>query len=345
MRKIKVAQIGVLHDHASVTFRSITDMTDVFDVVGYATENDEEMAIRQNPVAPLGNAIYDRRPRMTVEEIFAIPDLDAVILETDELHLTKYAIMAAERGLAIHMDKPGGIELADFEKLIALVKEKNLVFHTGYMYRYNPAVIKALEAVRRGDIGPVCTVEAQMNCIHKPPKRQWLEFLPGGMMFFLGCHLVDLAISFMGVPEEVIPFNTCSGFDGVTANDIGTAIFKYKNGNAFIKTSAVENCGFLRRQVVITGQNGTIEINPIEKLGNHDIHKNHIATMRISTEANGVNIGSWHNIAPWETTELFDRYDGMMASFAAMVRCEKVNPYTPDHELEVYRHVLKACGR
>ena len=67
--------------------------------------------------------------------------------------------------------------------------------------------------------------------------------------------------------------------------------------------------------------------------------------MRISTEANGVNIGSWHNIAPWETTELFDRYDGMMASFAAMVRCEKVNPYTPDHELEVYRHVLKACGR
>ena len=76
MRKIKVAQIGVLHDHASVTFRSITDMTDVFDVVAYATETDEEMAVRQNPVAPLGNAIYDRRPRMTVEEIFAIPDLE-----------------------------------------------------------------------------------------------------------------------------------------------------------------------------------------------------------------------------------------------------------------------------
>ena len=45
MRKIKVAQIGVLHDHASVTFRSITDMTDVFDVVGYATENDEAYSI------------------------------------------------------------------------------------------------------------------------------------------------------------------------------------------------------------------------------------------------------------------------------------------------------------
>ena len=116
MRKIKGAQIGVLHDHAAVTFRSIKDMTDVFDVVGYATETDEEMAIRTNPVASANSPFYAGYPKLTVEEIFAIPDLDAVILETDELHLTKYALMAAERGLAIHMDKPGGIDLEDFEK-------------------------------------------------------------------------------------------------------------------------------------------------------------------------------------------------------------------------------------
>ena len=36
--------------------------------------------------------------------------------------------------------------------------------------------------------------------------------------------------------------------------------------------------------------------------------------------------------------------DTMMASFAAMVRGEKENPYTYEYELNLYKTVLKACG-
>ena len=39
-----------------------------------------------------------------------------------------------------------------------------------------------------------------------------------------------------------------------------------------------------------------------------------------------------------------DRYDSMMASFAAMVRGEKENPYTLDYELALYKLVLQCCG-
>ena len=35
---------------------------------------------------------------------------------------------------------------------------------------------------------------------------------------------------------------------------------------------------------------------------------------------------------------------GMLASFAAMVRGEKENPYTYDYELELYKTVLQCCG-
>ena len=340
MTPIKIAQIGTKHDHAPAAFKSITHLTDIFEVVGFASENPD-------PDAKFG-AAYEGYPRMTVEEILAIPDLDAVVIESSELNLTKYALMAAERGLAIQMDKPGGIELADFEKLIATVKEKKLVFHTGYMYRYNPAVIKALEMVKNGEIGEICSVEAQMNCYHKAPKRQWLNQFPGGMMFFLGCHLVDLILQFQGIPEQIIPFNTCSGFDGVTADDIGMAVFKYKNGISFAKTSATEGCGFLRRQLVISGSKGTIEINPIEWY--YDLNKpfdNHKATMRISTDktVGGKGIASWNTIAEWENTDPFDRYDNMMKAFAAMVRGEKTNPWSYDYELTLYKHVLAACGK
>lgn len=336
MKKIKVAQIGVKHDHAPAAFKSITHLTDEFEVVGFATENPDDTV----------GDVYASYPRMTPEEILAIPDLDAVVIETSELNLAKYALMAAERGLAIQMDKPGGIELADFEKLIATVKEKKLVFHTGYMYRYNPAVVKAREMVRNGEIGEICSVEAQMNCYHKAQKRQWLDQFPGGMMFFLGCHLVDLILQFQGVPEKIIPFNTCSGFDGVTANDIGMAVFQYKNGISFAKSAATECCGFMRRQLVISGSKGTIEINPIEEYISDAPFDNHQVTMRISTDKTvEKGITSWKTIGAWEHISPFDRYDNMMRAFAAMVRGDATNPWDYDYELTVYKHVLAACGK
>lgn len=53
---------------------------------------------------------------------------------------------------------------------------------------------------------------------------------------------------------------------------------------------------------------------------------------------------SWSDVGTYSKTEQFDRYDGMLESFAAMVRGEKKNPYMYDYELELFRHILLACG-
>ena len=183
MKKIKIAQIGAEHDHACHAIRSLKKQDDIFELVGFAVPEGEKLC---EPEA------YEGVERMSVEELLAIPGLEAVAVETSEMNLTKYSIMAAERGLAIHMDKPGGTELADFEKLIELVQSKNIVFHTGYMYRYNAAVIKLLQDIKEGKLGEIYSVEAHMSCMHTQQKREWLGTYKGGMMFYLGCHLIDL---------------------------------------------------------------------------------------------------------------------------------------------------------
>ncbi|MCQ2445607.1 MAG: hypothetical protein MJ141_01810, partial [Clostridia bacterium] len=151
MRKIKVAQIGAEHDHASSAFGSLKKQSDIFDLVGYAIPEGETNVAPQayEGYTPMTvkelktTYVYKGETNpMTVEELLDTPGLEAVVIETSETNLTKYALMAAERGLAIQMDKPGGCVLPDFEKLIAMVKEKNLVFQTGYMYRFNPEVKK-----------------------------------------------------------------------------------------------------------------------------------------------------------------------------------------------------------
>lgn len=330
MEKIKIGQIGAEHDHAGEIMRTLLKLTDIFEVVGFAVPEGEKIV---NPKP------YEGVPQMSVEELLAVPGLRAVTVETYELHLTKYAQMAVDRGLAVHMDKPGGADLGDFTKLIETVKQKGTVFHTGYMYRYNPAVLKLKQDVDNGRLGEIYSVEAHMDCCHSPAKREWLGGFPGGMMFFLGCHLIDMICFFRGLPEEVIPFNAATGIADVKAEDYGFAVLKYKNGVSFAKSCAAERGGYMRRQLVVCGRHGTVQLLPFE--ASIDNNTTDIYTgVREALDPKR----SWNYDGFRYTTRSFDRYEGMMKGFARYINGEAENPFTPDYELAVYKTVLRACG-
>ena len=330
MEKIRIAQIGTsANSHGRLIFPSISKQNDIFEVVGYALPENEREKF------PNEVKVFEGYREMSVEEILSDETIDAVAIETEELYLTKYALMAAQAGKHIHMEKPGGIVLADFEELIRIMKETGKVFHTGYMYRYNPAVIELMRKIKAGELGEIISVEAQMNCIHPNEVRQWLGNFPGGMMFFLGCHLVDLVLQIQGYPKAIIPYNKCTQVDGITSEDFGMAIFEYDDGVSFVKTSACEIGGYARRQFVVSGTKGTIELKPFEMT---------VEDGKLYTEKTEYYVNDWGNMGEKSKTEPYDRYDDMMAAFAAMARGEKENPYTLDYELQLYKTVLKACG-
>ena len=329
MRKIRIAQIGVnFYSHGPDIFRSLVKQSDLFEVVGYCLPENERQRL------PEKVSVFEGYPELTLDEILNDPTIDAVTVETDEIYTTKYALMAIEHGKHVHMEKPGGRELADFEALIAAVKRTGKVFHTGYMYRYNPLVRDLLAKVRAGELGDIISVEAQMNCHHQPKYREWLNELPAGMMFFLGCHLVDLVMLLQGEPDNIIPLNRRTGTDGIDSSDFGMAVMEYKRGVSFIKTTDIERGGYLRRQLVVTGTKGTVELKPIEYMMDDGMH----------TDQTTCYGEAWHTPGEHITSPAFDRYDFMMASFAAMARGEYANPYTPAYELQLYKNVLRCCG-
>ena len=329
MRKVRIAQIGMnTNSHSTHIWGSLEKQQDIFEIAGYVLPENEKKRLPEQVKQLEGFR------ELSLEDVLADQRIDAVTIETDEIYLGKYALLAAKHGKHIHMEKPGGIRLSEFEKLITTVKRTGKVFHTGYMYRYNPYVKDLLQQVKAGKLGDIISVEAQMSCPHTVQVRQWLEQFPGGMMFFLGCHLVDLILQLQGQPERIIPLNKCSGKDGVTALDYGMAVFEYPNGVSFAKTYAAELGGFVRRQLVVTGTKGTVELKPFEILRDGGQYTNR--TVYTSED--------WHQPGEESTSGFYDRYDEMMASFAAMVRGEKENPYTYDYELELYKTVLQCCG-
>ena len=118
---------------------------------------------------------------------------------------------------------------------------------------------------------------------------------------------------------------------------VAFAVFKYKNGLSFLRTSGREVDGFARRQLVITGTQGTVEVKPLEiSLPRTPEHHYALATgWRESLEDSPATQG---------TSDVYDRYADMMRAFASYVRGEKTNPYTLDYELELFKVVLACCG-
>ena len=327
---IKVAQIGTsANSHGNGIWGTMQKYPDLFELVGYAfPENEREKFPKQ------AEAFKGYR-EMTVEEILSDPEIQAVTVETEEIYLTKYALMVAKAGKHLHMEKPGGREPEEFDELIDTLKEKNLVFSLGYMYRFNPKYLEVLDKIKNGDLGEIYAVEAHMDCKHNPETRQWLENFPGGMMFFLGCHLVDLIYRIQGEPLEVIPMNCSTGFDGVTTDDYGMVCFRYPRGISFAKTCAYENGGYQRRQLVVCGSKGTVILQPFERSCPGGMYTG----MRESYEV------SWHGPEIFTQSEPFGRYDAMMVNFHDLVVGKKENPYTYEYERGLYKLVLRACGK
>ena len=339
MRKIRIAQIGVnFYSHGSQIYASLRKQSDLFEFVGCCLpENERERLPDQ--VAGLGEFT-----ELTLDEVLNDPSIEAVAIETDEIYLTKYALLAAAHNKHIHMEKPGGREVSDFEKLMLKMKETGKVFHIGYMYRYNPAVQDLKRKVHSGELGQIVSVEAQMSCYHKESVRSWLQELPAGMMFFLGCHLVDLVLQLQGEPDHIIPLNRHTGMDGIDTPDFGMAVLEYPNGVSFVKTTDIERGGFMRRQLVICGSLGSLEIRPLEQY-TCGIPYYCDSVLYTSLRSEPDKIRPWVKPAEATPCEPYQRYRGGFDEFAQRIWNNK--PSTEEEllrEARVHRILLAACG-
>ena len=329
MRKIRVAQIGTsIYGHGNSIFEAMKKQPDVFEIVGYTFPENERKKF------PDMMPCFDGYEELSLEQILEDETIEAVCIETEEIYLTKYALLAAQHGKHIQMEKPGGLSLEEFEQLIDTMKQTGKVFHTGYMYRYNPTIEGAVQHARSGKLGDIISVEAQMSGWRGEEMTKWLEVFDGGMMFYLGCHMIDLVLRIQGMPKRILTFNKASRYYDTDAKDNCTVIFEYEKGASFIKTSQRERGGFKRRQLVITGTEGTVEIRPLEAS---------VAYPLQYTGYLGTLSDKWSATGEWTKAAVHDRYNDMMRAFAEMVAGEKENPISYDYELELYKTILKCC--
>ena len=332
-RKIRIGQIGIGHNHASEKMAVLRKLSDFFEVVGIVEESETWWKERGHL------ACYEGIPRMTKEELFAVPGLEAVAVEEDVPWLTEIAMECAKHNLHIHMDKPGPETLAPFRELLYEYKKRELVLQMGYMYRSNQGFLFLQKILKKGYLGEIFEVHAVMNRYDgkNPAYRKWLSQFKGGAVYIFSGHLIDLVVAILGRPCNVTPFLTKTGNDNLF--DTGVAVLEYPRAIATVRSGVTEVDGFSHRKLIVNGTEGSFAFEPLEVPGKYDtIPLSCRLTLLKDTEE--YKAGT-HEI---DLGVIPGRYDEELANFAKIIRGEMENPYSYEHDLIVHEALLLAAG-
>lgn len=322
MAAIRYGQIGVGHAHA--TKMSVYRNSSDYDVVGVA-ESDPELRKRF-----ADHAAYRDLKWMTEEELLNAPGLQVVGVETKVRDLLPTAGKCIAAGKHVHIDKPAGESLPNFRSILNAASRKHLAVQMGYMYRFNPAVIFMNDCLKKGWLGEPFEVHTVMSKVVPVSSRKGLADYPGGIMFELGCHILDLAVGVLGKPESVHSVRQhAANIDDLLVDNM-LATLTYPKAIATVKSSAMEVEGFARRHFVVCGTEGTLHIEPLDRPN---------VRVAFSTARSKYKQG-------YQTVEFgnYSRYTGDAADLAAIIRGEKDSDFSYDHDLAVQETLLKACG-
>lgn len=320
--KIKVGQIGVGHAHASklAQYRNLPD----YDVVGVC-ESNEDLRRSSADKAP-----YRDLKWMTQEELLNIDGLQVVLVETEVKNSLAAAEKCIDAGMHIHLDKPAGESLSHFKRILDKAKAKNLMVQMGYMYRYNPAIVLLRDCLKKGWLGEVFELHTVMSKVINAKTRAELGEYPGGTMFELGCHIMDLTIGVLGKPQKVTSISRHSSPIKDKLVDNMLAILEYQSAIATVKTTAQEVDGFARRHFVVCGTEGTFHIQPLD---------NPKARVTFSKSRGKYKKG-------YQDIEFpkYRRYVDDAVDMAKILRGEKESDFSYEHDFVVQETLLKASN-
>ena len=334
MRKLKTLFFGLTHEHAFGKLETVSRMSDVYEIVGVVDDRATATCphFADHPASP------GDYPIMTEEKAFAFEGIDVVFVETTNADLMKTARVFAERGIPMHCDKPCGESMETYRAIVEICRAKDLPFQIGYMYRGNPALKFAWNAVRSGWLGEIAFIEADMN--HNYQMEGYAEYVSsfkGGILYNLGCHLLDMVLPMVrGRFLSALPMIGVAPGDppGSLAN--GASILEFEGTRVLVRTSSHMSGGIDCRRLRVDGTNGTMEIRPIERFDGRNL----TLEMTLGQPAGGYGAG--RNIVDFGV--LVDRYRDQLEDLARIVRGDKPNDQDYDHDLRVHEVTLRMCG-
>ncbi len=165
---------------------------------------------------------------VTAQQAFADPQLDLVVIATNnESHypLAKAALLA---GKHVVVDKPCTVTLAHTQDLLQTAQAQGRVLTVFQNRRWDADFLALRQVLDSGVLGRIVHFESHFDRYRPVVPDRWREQnLPGsGLWFDLGAHLVDQALQLFGLPDDLLVDLACQR-DGAQVNDYFHAQLRY----------------------------------------------------------------------------------------------------------------------
>lgn len=128
--------------------------------------------------------------------------VDAVVVATLNSSLASIAGAAIAAGKHVLVEKPGGISVAEIDKLIGAARQRDVRVRVGYNHRFHPALLQARKLFDDDALGPLMFLRGRYGHGGRVGyDREWRadpKLSGGGELIDQGVHLIDLASWFLG---------------------------------------------------------------------------------------------------------------------------------------------------
>lgn len=320
---IRAGLLGIDHAHGLDLLRVLRSLPE-YELVGVC---EPDAAVR---------AEYEQHPALkevpwlSGDALLGDASVQMIAVESFPSRSLPLAQQVVDAGKHLHLDKPAGVDLAGFRKVLDTAEEKSLLVQMGYMFRYNAGFDFIREAHAKGWLGEIYSIHASMCTDLSADKRERIAFHPGGAMLELGCHLIDMVVLLLGEPDEVTPILQHNGNfdDGLADNTLAT--FRYNHALVTIEIGAMEPEAFRGRRFKVCGHEGSATLSPLEPPA---------LKLALRRDQGGYKKGVQDPLV-----EDRDRHRHDLQDLALCIRGEKAFAYPKAHDLAVQRTVLRASG-
>jgi len=178
---------------------------------------------------------FNARAYADIAELCADPAVEVVYIATPHQFHAPHAILAAEHGKHIILEKPMALTLADCDAIIAAVARHNVHLIVGHTHAYDPAIRCMFGLVASGALGRLGMIHSfnYTNFLYRPRRPEELDTaLGGGILFNQVPHQIDIARLLAGglarsVRAQVTALDPARPTEGSCA-----ALLQFENGAA-----------------------------------------------------------------------------------------------------------------
>lgn len=177
---------------------------------------------------------YGFSPCADIDEMLAMPEVQAVVITTETSLHADMVEKAAAAGKPIILQKPLALTMADADRIVAAVKKYNVPFSMAWQMRVDPQNLKMQEIIESQELGKIISLRRR----HALSTHTWAGFADTwhnnaeynrDIWADDSSHPVDWVNALFGAPESITA-EIMTLVNPEVVNDNGIAIFRYPGG-------------------------------------------------------------------------------------------------------------------